>query len=358
MIRLFSYIASILFSFGIAVSAQANYRLVWNDEFSGTSLNEEAWNIEVNGNGGGNAELQYYTRENVTIEVDPASGESCLVLTAKKQNYNGKSFTSGRLNSADKVYFTRGKIESRIKLPSTANGLWPAFWMLGNDFKDVGWPRCGEIDILEMGNATGISRGTQDRFFNGACHWGFYKDGAYPNYARSTTNSYSLQDGEFHIFTLEWDEEYVTMYLDHDKYPNAEPYYKMGVSDMSGDWATGFYFQHDFFIVYDLAVGGYFTGILNPNGITALDNGDAKMYIDWVRVYQEEDDINAIVPEDWQFVPFDVNKDGMVNVSDVTALINMILGITDKDLLYADTNKDNHINVSDVASLINKILGI
>ena len=228
MIRLFSYIVSILFSFGIAVSAQANYRLVWNDEFSGTSLNEEAWNIEVNGNGGGNAELQYYTRENVTIEVDPASGESCLVLTAKKQNYNGKSFTSGRLNSADKVYFTRGKIESRIKLPSTANGLWPAFWMLGNDFKDVGWPRCGEIDILEMGNATGISRGTQDRFFNGACHWGFYKDGAYPNYARSTTNSYSLQDGEFHIFTLEWDEEYVTMYLDHDKYPNAEPYYKMG----------------------------------------------------------------------------------------------------------------------------------
>ena len=71
-----------------------------------------------------------------------------------------------------------------------------------------------------------------------------------------------------------------------DKYPDAEPYYKMGVSDMSGDWGTGFYFQHDFFIVYDLAVGGRFTGILNPNGITALDNGDAKMYIDWVRVYQ------------------------------------------------------------------------
>lgn len=359
MIRLFTHIAAIVFALCLSASyAQAQYKLVWNDEFSGTTLNEEAWNIEVNGNGGGNAELQYYTRDNVTIEVDPVSGENCLVLTAKKQSYNGKSFTSGRLNTADKVIFTRGKIESRIKLPKTANGLWPAFWMLGNDFKDVGWPSCGEIDIVEMGNATGISRGTQDRFFNGACHWGFYRDGAYPNYARSTTNSYSLQDDEFHIFTLEWDEEYVTMYLDRDKYPDVEPYYKMGVSDMSGEWGTGFYFQHDFFIVYDLAVGGYFTGILQPNGITALNDGDAKMYIDWVRVYQKEDDMNAIVPEDWKYVPCDVNKDGNVNVSDVTTLINMILGISHKDWLYADINEDGRINVSDVTSLINNILGI
>jgi hypothetical protein len=132
----------------------------------------------------------------------------------------------------------------------------------------------------------------------------------------------------------------------------------MGVSDMSGDWGTGFYFQHDFFIVYDLAIGGYFTGILTPNGITALNDGDAKMYIDWVRVYQMDDDINAIVPDDWEFLEGDVNKDGKVNVSDVTALVNMILGVVHKDQLYADLNEDSRINVSDVTSLINKILGI
>lgn len=289
----------------LALGALAgNYKLVWDDEFNGTKLDLDAWNIEVNGDGGGNAELQYYRAENISIEREPASGQSCLVLTAKKESYGGKGFTSGRLNTMDKVIFTRGKIESRIKMPKTANGLWPAFWMLGNDFKSVGWPRCGEIDIVEMGNAQGISAGTQERFFNGACHWGFYKDGAYPNYARSTTWPTSLQDGEFHVFSLEWDENYVSMYVDHDKNPNAEPYYKMGVSDTNGDWATGLYFQHDFFIVYDLAIGGYFTGILSDGGITALKDAgsQAKMYIDWVRVYQDEDDVNAIVPDSWNGV--------------------------------------------------------
>lgn len=358
--KLLNLIFSFIFTlWGATSTAQAKYQLVWDDEFSGTSLSEEAWNIEVNGDGGGNAELQYYLRDNVTIEKDPATGENCLVLTAKKQSYNGKSFTSGRLNSSDKVYFTRGKIVSRIKMPRTANGLWPAFWMLGNDFKEVGWPRCGEIDIVEMGNAQGISRGTQDRFFNGACHWGFYRNGGYPNYARSTTNSYCIQDGNYHTFTLIWDEEYVSMYLDLELYPDAEPYYKMGVSDMSNDWGTGYYFQHDFFIVYDLAVGGYFTNILSPGGITALNDGDAKMYIDWVRVYQDEDDMNAIVPEDWSAPQHgDVNVDGNVDVTDVTELVNMVLGFRANDLLLGDIDKNEVINVTDITSLINIILGV
>ena len=151
------------------------YHLVWADYFNGTALDASKWNVEVNGEGGGNAELQFYREENVTLGKEPVSGSGCLILTARKENYNGKSFTSGRLNSGGKFAFTYGKIESRILLPKTANGLWPAFWMLGADFKSVGWPRCGEIDILEMGNSTGISAGTQDRFFNGACHWGYYQ---------------------------------------------------------------------------------------------------------------------------------------------------------------------------------------
>lgn len=276
------------------------YRLVWNDEFNAASLDMETWNIEINSNGNGNAELQYYTdkSDNIYLGKEPKSGAHCLVITAKRENYKGKSFTSGRITTADKVIFTRGKLESRIKFPTTKNGLWPAFWLLGNDYKENGWPSCGEIDILEMGNAEGIKAGTQDRYFNGACHWGFYKNGAYPNYANAKTNDYSLQDGEFHTFTLEWDENFISMYLDKEKYPDRAPYYKMGVSETKDDWSTGRYFQHDFFILFNLAVGGYFTGILNPNDITALpQNGEAKMYVDWVRLYQRDDDINAIVPD-------------------------------------------------------------
>ena len=271
------------------------YRLVWQDLFDVEVLDESAWNIEVNGNGGGNNESQYYCRENVSISKEPKSGKSCLTLTARRENYGGKQFTSGRVNSMGKKYFTHGKVEAYICLPKTANGLWPAFWMMGNDYPTVGWPRCGEIDILEMGNAEGIRTGTQETFFNGACHWGFYKDVgggnyAYPNYAKSSNAPYSLQDGEFHLYTLIWDEKKVSMYLDLDKYPNVAPYYEMGIEGTDDEWATGLYFHHDHFILFNLAVGGHFTGIVNnPNGITALPNegSEAKMFIDFVKVYQK-----------------------------------------------------------------------
>lgn len=257
------------------------YTLVWADEFDAAALDKADWNIEVNGDGGGNNELQYYREENVSLE------DGCLVLTAKKESFKGKSFTSGRLNTSKKQFFIHGIIESSIRLPKTANGLWPAFWMLGNDFSSVGWPKCGEIDILEMGNSAGIKAGTQETFFNGACHWGFYKNGGYPNYAKSSNAPYSIQDGEFHLFTLIWDDEKISMYLDLDKNPSVKPYYEMGVTETGDEWGTGLYFHHDFFIVYDLAIGGNFTGIWDAAGITALAEGPASMYVDYVRVYQK-----------------------------------------------------------------------
>lgn len=271
------------------------YKLVWQDLFDGEALDESVWNIEVNGNGGGNNESQYYRRENVGISIEPASGRSCLTLTARREQFGGKHFTSGRVNSMGKKYFTHGKVEASVRVPKTANGLWPAFWMMGNDYPEVGWPRCGEIDILEMGNAEGIRTGTQETYMNGACHWGYYKDVgggnyAYPNYGKHSNAPYSVQDGEFHLFTLIWDEEMIRMYLDLDKHPNVEPYYEMGIEGTDDDWATGLYFHHDHFILFNLAVGGHFTGIVNnPAGITALPNeGDeAKMYIDYVKVYQK-----------------------------------------------------------------------
>ncbi len=261
------------------------YKLVWQDLFTDPTLNEENWNIEVNGNGGGNLELQYYRRENISIGKEPSSEKNCLIITAKEESFGGKSFTSGRLTTKGKQYFKYGKIEASIKLPKTKNGLWPAFWMMGNDYDQVGWPKCGEIDILEMGHANGISANTQETLFNGACHWGPTWQNN-PSYAYNATAPYSLQD-DFHLYTMIWDDQAVKMYVDLDKNPNADPYFYMGISSKTNDKSPGLYFHKDFFILLNLAVGGRFTGILSSNGITAVPEGGANMYVDYVKVYQK-----------------------------------------------------------------------
>lgn len=266
------------------------YKLVWQDLFDGESLNLDRWNIEVNGDGGGNAELQYYTARLDNVRVgDDGEGNGCLILTAKKEVYNGKQCTSGRITTKNKIAFKHGKIEAAIKLPQTANGLWPAFWMMGNDFDQVGWPRCGETDIMEFGHQNGIKNGTQDRFFNGACHWGTaWND--HRQYARDRTNSYSLQDGEFHIYTCIWDQDKIAMYVDMDTHPEMGPYYEMTIPETTDMTAPGAYFHKENFILFNLAVGGNFPGIWDINSITALNEGNnyqQSMYVDYVKIYQK-----------------------------------------------------------------------
>jgi len=279
-------IAGIFCLFSLIASAQ-DYKLVWEDNFDKPALNEANWTAVISGSGGGNRELQYYRKENISIGKEPVTGESCLIITAKKEHHMFKSFTSGRLSTKNKMTFKYGKIEARIKFPKTSNGLWPAFWMLGKNYPKEVWPKCGEIDILEMGNNNGIVAGTQDRFFNGACHWGEkFNHGKYPNYAKSNVNPYCLQDG-FHLYTLIWDENALKMYVDLDKYPTNPPYFEMPINGKNEINNPAHYFHKQFFVVFNLAVGGNFTGIRNANKITALKNGDAKMYVDYVRVYQK-----------------------------------------------------------------------
>ncbi len=275
------------------------YVLVWNEEFTDGALDRNAWNIEVNGDGGGNNELQYYCEKGVSIERDPKEGKQCLVLTARKENYMGKTCTSGRVTTQDRTTFLHGKVEARIWFPKTANGLWPAFWMMGNDISAVGWPACGETDIVELGHSNGFN-GTQDRYFNGASHWGPSWDKHYQN-ANSITNDYSVEDG-FHTWTCIWDEEKVEMYVDRDARPSAAPYYRMSIpqsSDMA-DTNPGKYFHKPNFLLLNLAIGGNFPGVWNIDQITALQSGEKKMYIDWVRIYQPENAINlqALSPSD------------------------------------------------------------
>ncbi len=281
------------------------YRLVWQDLFDNGILNDLRWNVEQNANGGGNHELQYYADREENVRVgDDGQGNGCLILTARRENLGGRQFTSGRVNSHDKVAFTHGKVEASIKLPPTADGLWPAFWMMGNDYGEVGWPKSGETDILEMGNADGIRNGTQDRYFNGAMHWG--QGWPAGSYARATTKSYSLQDGEFHLFTAVWDENEMRMYVDLDRQPVQTPYFRMGIThdDPGNEWAPGNYFHKLNFIIFNMAVGGDFTGIHEAGNITALNdaNGnEASMYVNYVKVYQKgtaDEDLYTIVPGD------------------------------------------------------------
>lgn len=324
-LSLFTLLSSlVIISFSSCTKTNANtdqWQLVWEDNFDGETINTDYWNIDDNARGGGNAELQYYAPKNVTIEKHPVTGESCLVLNAIKEDYKNRPCTSARLNTQDKVTIQYGKIEARIAFPYTADGLWPAFWMLGNNLATnlgdnddidsqveqlakegrVVWPKCGEIDIVEMGHSDGIKAGTQDRYFNGAAHWGeSFNNGMYPNTAGVKTADYAVQ-GDFHLFTVIWTEDSLAMYLDQDLYPDTEPYFQLSLREKEVN-QPGHYFNHPFYLVLNLSVGGFFPGMpaeekypelitdQDPSfqQVTALpqDGTPVKMYVDYIRVYE------------------------------------------------------------------------
>lgn len=278
-ILLLAATAAIGFDAGAAPKTDG-MKLVWEDDFDGSQLNRDYWNVEVNGSGCGNNELQYYVDNADNVGVRDGN----LVITARRQDFDSHSFTSGRVNTLGKVEFTYGVIEARIRLPKTANGLWPAFWMMGADIREVGWPRCGETDVLEMGHADGIKAETQERLFNGAQHWGTSTDTHCQSVAASTHTS-SLQDGEYHLFTVVWTPEVIEMYVDEAD----EPYLR---SDISRGSDKHDYFNKANFLLFNLAVGGDFPNIHNPANVTALPGDSAsEMLVDYVRIYQKDADI-------------------------------------------------------------------
>lgn len=298
--RTLNLLTAVALALPLGVSAQtttppSGYELRWSDEFNGTSLNTTLWNIEENGNGGGNQELQYYRKENVAVH------DGNLVLTARRENYNNKQFTSGRVNTRDKAYFKHGIIQARIKFPKTANGVWPAYWMMGNDYGKVGWPKCGEIDIVETGNADGIKNGTQTRHFGSTLHWGTGAGAAHKQYGTSylAPETNPLQNGDYHIITMEWNGNFMQMFYDLEDFSvsakSKARFYSVSIPSSTNTSDIGYYFQKPFFFIFNLAVGGNYTGIYNAGGITAMPNAgdEAKMYVDWVRVYQDANDADA-----------------------------------------------------------------
>jgi beta-glucanase (GH16 family) len=219
--------------------------------------------------------------------------------------------TSGRVNTLNKFSFRYGRIDISAKLPQTANGLWPAIWLMGDDVESVGWPRCSEIDIVEMGSREGINAGTQDRFLTRGAHWGPLLSGAdHPNYMLNDNYSKSLQD-DFHLYTLVWDERAIQIYIDPELDANLNlksgntPCYEMLINVYDGAYPVGEYFHKPDFILINLAVGGNFPQIHEIDRITALHAGngyEASMYVDFVRVFRNAKTNSASASEDlaWQ----------------------------------------------------------
>ena len=195
---------------------------------------------------------------------------------------------STTINTKNKLYYTYGKIEARIKFPNTANGLWPAFWQMGNNYDQVGWPRCGETDLIELGHQNAFGKGTQDRYFNGAMHVGASWDAVWSD-ANSVTWPYSVED-TFHIVTMIWTPTSIDMYMDKDSHPELDAYFHANLEPNDDpNYDRSVIFGKPNFLIANLAVGGNFPGIYSVNQITALANGARSMYIDWIRIYQRGD---------------------------------------------------------------------
>ncbi|MFA6469689.1 MAG: family 16 glycosylhydrolase [Bacteroidota bacterium] len=241
------------------LSAQ-NYQLVWSDEFDSTQINTKEWTYEVNGNGGGNNELQYYTARSQNSSMK----DGTFKITALKENYLGKAYTSARLHTNTSWQY--GKIEARIKMPY-GKGIWPAFWMLGSNLNSVGWPKCGEIDIMEMIGGTPTASGGDNKTF-GTLHWddSGHKYSGY-NY---TIASGKLADA-FHNFFIVWDAKKVIWGIDNVQF---------GVLNTQSAAMNAF--RAPFFIIINLAVGGNWPG--SPDATTVFPQ---TLEFDYIRVYQD-----------------------------------------------------------------------
>jgi len=225
------------------------WQLVWSDEFNGTSVDGSKWNVDV-GNPGVNNEREYYQASNATV-----TGGN-LVITAKNQSVGGQPFTSAKLETAGKFSTTYGRIEARIKVPAF-QGSWPAFWMLGTNIGSVGWPTCGEIDILEQVNTSNTILGTM--------HWN--GGSGHVQYGSSTTTTLA----DYHVYAVEWDTNSIKWFVDNTLYVTGN--IQNNINNTGA-------FHNPFYIILNLAVGGDLPGQTVNTG--ALPS---SMLVDYVRVY-------------------------------------------------------------------------
>lgn len=238
-----------------------NWTMVWSDDFLGDSLSlpdSTKWTYDLGtGSGGwGNQELQSYTNNPENVSLDGAGN---LVLRAVSV---GNSFTSARIKTQGLYSQKYGRFEARLKTPY-GPGLWPAFWLLGDNISEVSWPQCGEIDVMEL-------RGQLPHIIAGTIHGPGYSGG------NSISKSYALKndrfDTKFHLFAIEWDENKIDFFVDDFLF------YRIEKASVPGQWV----FNQKFFMILNIAVGGNYVGF--PTAETPFPQ---TMTVDYVRVYQK-----------------------------------------------------------------------
>lgn len=231
----------------------ATYQLVWSDEFNYTGAPDSTkWGYNLGAGGWGNEEAEYYTNrlDNAVVK------NGTLKIIAKKEQYEGSHYTSARLLTKNKFSFTYGKVVARAKIPF-GKGTWPAIWMLGANDETAGWPDCGEIDIMEhAGNRLNKIYGT----LHYPGHSGANGDGS--------TMMVKNVTGAFHIYSMEWDSASIKIYVD-------------GKLNHTVANSANVPFNHDFFLIMNVAMGGGFGGAIDP----AFKS--AAMEVDYIRVYQK-----------------------------------------------------------------------
>lgn len=241
--------------------------LTWSDEFSdadGSSPDPAKWVFDVGGGGWGNKELESYTsRQGNAKQLD-----GNLVITAQKEEYTGpdniaRPYTSARLKTLGKFSQAYGRFEARMQLP-LGKGIWPAFWMLGNDTPTSGWPKAGEIDVMENIGEAGVIYST--------VHGPGYSGG------KGISTKYSLPAGEavntgFHVYAVEWAPNDIKFFFDDKQIAERTP------KDLPV--GTTWVYDHPFFLLLNVAVGGAWPGY--PDETTVFPQ---KMLVDYVRVYK------------------------------------------------------------------------
>jgi len=249
----------------------SGYTLVWSDEFAGangSAPDRTKWTYDLGGSGWGNRELQSYTSRPQNAQIQNGN----LVITALQENYTGtdgiaRNYTSARLKTQNLFAQAYGRFEARIKI-TKGQGVWPAFWMLGNDITQNGWPKCGEIDIMEnIGGEPGSNHGS----LHGPSSIAHTSD---------LTATVSLPAGQnysdnFHIYAVEWEPGTMRFYLDSNNYAT----FTQAQWPEGGQWV----FDHAFFVLLNVAVGGNWPG--NPDATTQFPQ---QMLVDYVRVYSRQ----------------------------------------------------------------------
>jgi beta-glucanase (GH16 family) len=234
-------------------ATSSSWQLTWSDEFNGTSLDTTKWTVDT-GDSFGTGQEDYDTADNMTV-----TGGN-LAITARQESVGGASYTSGRIETGAGFAQAYGRFEARMQLP-TGQGAWPAFWLLGSNYAQVGWPECGELDIME-------SRGAVPGTVFGSMHG----PGPY-----TETQGFALDGGEsfaaaFHVFALEWDPGVVRWYVDDQLYETQSA----DLFPASQPWV----FDHPFYVILDFALGGQFGG-----PVTSATPLPQSLLVDYVRVY-------------------------------------------------------------------------